>query len=53
MGRDHFKNVMFTPNFVKDTREELGQYSQEQRIENFLKKVLRPFRALFGPRIPK
>ena len=53
MSRDHFKKTMFTPNFVKDTRDNMGQYSQERKIENFLKKVLRPFRALFGPRIPK
>lgn len=46
MPRDHFKHVMFTPNFVKDSYEEYGHNNIEHRIERFFNKLLKPFRAI-------
>lgn len=53
MGRDHFKKVMFTPNFVKDSYEELGHNYIEHKIENIFKVFLKPFKALRQLRVSK
>lgn len=53
MARDHFKKLMFTPDFVKENREQLGIYNHERKIEKFFKAAIRRFKAIFGPWVSK
>jgi hypothetical protein len=43
MTRHHFKELMFTPDFVKRSRQEMGAYKIEKRVEKIF---MRPFRAI-------
>lgn len=46
MARDHFKQAMYTPNFVTDNREENRKTANERKSEKSSNLFLRAFKAI-------
>jgi hypothetical protein len=39
MSRHHFKDIMFTPDFVKRSRAEMGHYNIEKNVQKRFTKI--------------